>query len=370
MGVQGPGWGEDPGGGEIFGDFVVNAVDNMFHLAIVIGAMALGGWVLIDPKFRTLAFYLYRSAMRAITGMFIDIDPIGVLKTYKERMQGKLDEMSKSLSDLKAQRIKVTRLIDANAKEFDNEMHLVEQAKKTGNTRAEALEGKQLVRLKSMQERYLGDLNRITLLCTVLDRYYGLCQDTITDMDREIKFRQQEREYSQSSRSVVRNATAILKGLPEKEMWDDGMAALEKQYTEAIGEVENFLDVTKNILTQADMQDGADASKAMELLDNWQKKNADVALGGQGGQVSKAQIVQDAARQLASAPATMANTAPPTAKPVYVQQQASSGGDDYLNMVKASMVENPVSPILSNTGAGQDALYGNYGADIWTRRGF
>ena len=309
------------------GDYIVNAVDNMVHLAIVIGSVCLGGWVLLDPKFRNLAFYLYRSTMRAITGMFIDIDPIGVLKTYKERMQSKLDEMSKSLSDLKAQRIKVTRLIETNAKELDNEMHLVQQAVAQGNERSKALEGKQVVRLGSMKDRYMGDLNRITLLCNVLDRYYGLCQDTIIDMDREIKFRQDERAYSQSSRSVVRNATAILKGLPEKEMWDDGMAALERQYTEAIGEVENFLDVTKNILSQADLQDGADASKAMEMLDQWQKKNSNVALGGQGSQVSKAAIIQDAAAQI-------------TGKPIYAKPQqvvvqvAASGGDDYLNMVK------------------------------------
>lgn len=318
--------------GSSIGDFVVNAVDNMFHLAIVIGALCLGGWVLLDPKFRTLAFYLYRSAMRSVTGMFIDIDPIGVLKTYKERMQGKLDEMSKSLSDLKAQRIKVTRLIETNAKDLDNEYHLVQQATNTNNERVKALEGKQVVRLESMKERYLGDLNRITLLCNVLDRYYGLCQDTITDMDREIKFRQDERAYSQSSRSVVRNATAILKGLPEKEMWDDGMAALERQYTEAIGEVENFLDVTKNILSQADLQDGADSQKAMELLDNWQKKNATVSLGGQGSQVSKADIINDATKQLAGAPASIRTS---TAKPTYQQVPAqSSGGDDYLSALK------------------------------------
>jgi hypothetical protein len=307
--------------GSSIGNFIVNAVDNMLHLAIVGTCLVAFLWVLFDSKFRNMAFYLYRSLMRTITSAFIDIDPIGVLKTYKDRMVSKLNEMSASLSQLKAQRIKVTRLIDSNAKEYDNELHLVQQAKIQNNTRAEALEGKQLVRLGTMKDRYLGDLNRITLLCNVLDRYYGLCQDTITDMDREIKFRQDERDYSKASRSVVRNATAILKGLPEKEMWDDGMAALERQYTEAIGEVENFLDVTKNILSQADLQDGADSAKAMELLDQWQKKNSTVALGGQGSQVSKADIIQDAANQLAGSGSQK-------------QYVPISGGDDYLTMVK------------------------------------
>jgi len=317
--------------GSSIGDFVVNAVDNMFHLAIVVGAMCLGGWVILDPKFRSLAFYLYRSLMRAITGAFIDIDPIGILKTYKDQMMGKLNEMSDALSKLKAQRIKVTRLLDENAKEMDKEMHLLQQAERAGNERAKALEGKQVVRLQTMKDRYVGDLNRILLLCNVLDRYFGLCQDTITDMDREIKFREDERAYSKASRNVIRSATAILRGLPEKEMWDEGLSALERQYTEAIGEVENFLDMTKNILSQADLQDGADASKAMEMLDEWTKKNSTVSLGGSKSQMSKADIIQDAAKQLATSSATPVNLGT-VAKPVYVQ--ASLGGDDYLSMAK------------------------------------
>ena len=70
----------------------------------------------------------------------------------------------------------------------------------------------------------------------------------------------------------------------------------------------------------------------MELLDNWQKKNATVSLGGQGSQVSKADIINDATKQLAGAPASIRTS---TAKPTYQQVPAqSSGGDDYLSALK------------------------------------
>ena len=145
-----------------------------------------------------------------------------------------------------------------------------------------------------------------------MDRYYGLCQDTITDMENEIKYRQDERAYSQQSRSVVRNAMSILKGLPEKDMWDDSMTKLENDYTAAIGEVENFLTMTQGILQQADLQDSADTSKAMAMLNDWQAKNSGVTLGGQGNQVSKADIIAEA-RQIAGVP----NTITVPAKPKY-----------------------------------------------------
>jgi hypothetical protein len=144
-------------------------------------------------------------------------------------------------------------------------------------------------------------------------------------MGNEIKYREEEQDEARQSRKAVGAAMSILKGLPEKELWDEATLKLENDYSQAIGEVENFLDVTKNILSQSDLQDGADAGKAMEMLDAWQKKNSNVALGGQGSQMTKTAIIQDAVAQIqGNAPAPLAG------KPVYVS--ASTGGDDYLNV--------------------------------------
>jgi hypothetical protein len=318
--------------GSAIGDFVVNAADNLLHLVIVGTASAALLWMLFDSKFRTMVFYLYRSLMRWITAQFIDIDPIGILKTYKEQMMGKLNDMKESLDKLKGQKIKVTRLLEAKQKDIDNQLHLLQQAKIQNDLRNESLVGKQVARLQDMINRYTGDLTTITTLVTVMNRYYGLCEDTVTDMDNEIKYRQETSAYSKESRNVVRSAMSIMKGLPEQDMWDDSLAALETQYTQAMGEVDGFLDVTKNILTQADLQDGASASKALEMLDAWEKQNAGVSLGGVKGQVTKAAIIHEAKQLNASTAVPMSFT---TAKPNYAAVPVkNNGGDDYSTFLK------------------------------------
>ena len=125
--------------------------------------------------------------------------------------------------------------------ELENQMYRLQEAQKKGDPRSEALEGKQVSRLKKWENRYMGDMNRNNLLANVLDRYQGICSDTILEMDREISDRQREKDYSETSQSIVRSAMKILKGLPEKEMWDGGIEALENQYNAAIGEVGNEL---------------------------------------------------------------------------------------------------------------------------------
>ena len=318
--------------GSFIGDFLVNAVDNIAHLAIVGTGIVLFGWLILDGQLRNLLFYLYRSLMRWITSQFIDMDPIGVLKTYKERMEGKLTEMKTSLDALKGQRVKVLRRQADNDSALQNTYGLLAQAKKTNDQSGVNVQGKEVTRKEQKKTRYIEELKRLSLLITIMDRYYHLCDDTITDMGNEIKFREEEREEAKADRGVVRGAMAILKGLPEKDMWDEATVKLESDYTAAMGEVENFLDVTKNILSQADLQDGVDTEKAMQMLDAWQNKNADVQLGGSGNQVSKATIISDA-KQLEAAPASLSMSMG-SGKPMYTPIQQTTGTDEYGDLFK------------------------------------
>ena len=313
-------------GGPI-GAFLVNAFDNILHLAIVGGIIIFLGALVLDPKKR--AWYMYRSLTRWITSQFVDIDPIGILKSYKERMENKLHEMMDSISALKGQRVKTKRHQDDNDAALQNEYCLMQQAQKIGDTNSLGVHGKQAARLEFRKQRYVGEMNRLNLLINIMDKYYKLCDTTILDMTNEIGYREQEREEARQSRKAVGAAMSIIKGLPEKELWDEATLKLENDYSAAIGEVENFLDVTKDILAQSDLQDGADTDKAMQLLDEWTKKNSNVSIGSQGAQMSKAAIIQEAAQQISGSPASVNS-----GKPAYQQVVQSTGGDDYLSMAK------------------------------------
>lgn len=312
-------------GGPI-GDFIVAALDNTIHMIAVGGFITFLGALALDPKKRV--WYMYRSATRYLTSLFVDIDPIGILKSYKERMESKLQEMMDSISALKGQRQKTSKHQQENLAVLDNEYRLMQQAQKQNDPSALSVHGKQVTRLEARKTRYDGEMNRLNLLVAIMDKYYKLCNTTILDMTNEIKYREEEQEEARQSRKAVGSAMAILRGLPEKELWDEATLKLENDYSAAIGEVENFLDVTKDILSQSDLQDGADTEKAMATLEQWTKKNAGVSLGSQGSQMTKTAIIQEAAQQISNS-ATVAS-----GKPLYQQVTQQTGGDDYLNLAK------------------------------------
>ena len=53
-------------------------------LAVVLAAIV---YMVADKRMRNLVWYSYKSVMRWITGMFVQLDPIGVLKSYIDDLQ-------------------------------------------------------------------------------------------------------------------------------------------------------------------------------------------------------------------------------------------------------------------------------------------
>ena len=61
-------------------------------IGLVVGLSVLGLiiFMALDSKTRTLVGFMYKSLMRWVTGMFIKIDPISVLKSYVDDLKANL----------------------------------------------------------------------------------------------------------------------------------------------------------------------------------------------------------------------------------------------------------------------------------------
>jgi hypothetical protein len=299
--------------------FLVNAADNTLHLVLTVIAIVAIFWILADKNFRNFIFYFYKSAMRLLTSMFVEIDPIGILKTYKSRLVEKLGEMDSALSDIKAERVTLERKMKENQSAYEHSMSLVDAAHKANDQRTLALESKQVGRLEKRLERQKAYYERIMFVVNVLTRYRQVSEDTITDMGRDIEDKELERQESRAYKKGMAAAFGILRGLPdEKEMYDMSCETLERQYSQAIGEVEHFMDITKDIISKANLEDSAATDAALAKLEAWRSKDGNVAIG----KTSKASIIDSATKGLpAPAPAITGLN-----KPAYTKELVERGG--------------------------------------------
>lgn len=265
--------------------FVLSAAENTLRLAIVSAALCGIGFVLFDPTIRNRAWFIYRATMRALTRGFVNRDPIGIRKTILEKAKAKKEDLDETIGEIRGQRLKLDRTVAANKANYEDSMSRLKIAKrqkedadplrKRQGQRVEILESTQISRLDEIMRVQAKHVDRYDYVVDVLTRYSEVCDDTIIDMSRDIALKQQQLDQSKSFQKGMRKVFGILHGsLEDNEMQEMADEALERDYTQKMGEVENILNLTKNDILKADFNDAAAMEKAAGLLDHWKGDNA------------------------------------------------------------------------------------------------
>ena len=62
---------------------LIALASNTLYLALMVMVIAALLYMVLDPKMRRLIGYTYKSVMRWLTGLFVQLDPIGVFKLHR-----------------------------------------------------------------------------------------------------------------------------------------------------------------------------------------------------------------------------------------------------------------------------------------------
>lgn len=277
----------------------------VFEDTIKLGVMAAIIAIVLYPDTRRLLWFGYKSLMRTITKMFVDIDAIGVLKSLIGKAKKRKKDFEDAIGEIRSQRQRLSEQLKATKTEFNRSMSALETATTMQNDRnaekvrtAERmvqLESKQSKRMKMLLEEQTGFMEKYDVIVAILVRYAEVCADMILDMDRDIKFRKQQQDQSRSFRKGMRAVNGIMRGSPDdEEMRDLAIESLEEEYGGAMGEVENVLALTKDVIMRADFNDAEAINDATKRLAEWKNQNAGVTLSKSG--VNKGNLIADAER--------------------------------------------------------------------------
>ena len=127
---------------------LITLASNTLYLAGLLAALAGVIYMVLDPKMRNLVWYIYKSIMRSITGVFVQIDPIGILKSYIEDLKDNLGKMNSQISNLKGQMYKLGEMIKQNNANIKNNLNLAGKAKETGREALMVLQARKAGRLQ------------------------------------------------------------------------------------------------------------------------------------------------------------------------------------------------------------------------------
>ena len=170
---------------------LIGLAQNTLYLAGMLVALGAIVYVVLDPKTRNLVWYMYKSVMRWITGIFVQIDPIGVLKSFIEDLEKNLRQLSKQIGALRGQMRQLKAIMDGNATEIQKNMTLAERAKKQGDEKNLALATRKAGRLHDANAKYDELYRKMEVLYRLLTKMYENSEIVLEDTKDQVILKEQ-----------------------------------------------------------------------------------------------------------------------------------------------------------------------------------
>lgn len=260
---------------------LITLASNTLYLAGLLAALAAVIYMVLDPKMRNLVWYIYKSIMRSITGVFVQIDPIGILKSYIEDLKDNLGKMNSQISNLKGQMYKLGEMIKQNQRNIQNNLNLAGKAKETGREALMVLQARKAGRLQDSNVKLEDLYKRMEVLYRVLTKMYENSEIMLEDLSDQVVVKEQEYKAIKASHSAMRSAMNILSGNSDKKyMYDMALEAMAEDVGQKVGEMERFMDMSKNFMDGIDLQNGVFEEEGLAMLDKWEKEGVSFLLGG------------------------------------------------------------------------------------------
>jgi predicted nucleic acid-binding Zn-ribbon protein len=218
--------------------------------------------------------------MRWITGIFIQIDPIGILKNYVDDLKGNLRKMNKQISQLRGQMHKLQELILNNKKEIKSNMELASAAKSNNKQSVMILKSRKAGRLKASNMKLEDLYKKMEVLYRVLTKMYENSEVMMEDIKDQVMVKEQERKAIHASNSAMKSAMSIIKGNGDKRaMFDQALEAVADDVSQKVGEMERFMEMSENFMQSVDLQNGVFEEEGLKMLEKWENEGVSLLLG-------------------------------------------------------------------------------------------
>jgi len=251
-------------------------------IGIVVSLVVLSAIVFmaLDSKSRNLVGYMYKSVMRWITGLFVQIDPIGILKSYVEDLKGNLRKMNKQISKLRGQMHKMQELIHNNKRQIESNLDLASKARDKGKQNMVILKSRKAGRLKESNMRLEDLYRKMEVLYRVLTKMYENSEILLEDIKDQVEIKEQEAIAIRASHSAMKSAMSVISGDPDKRaMFDAAMEAVADDVSNKVGEMERFMEMSSNFMDSVDLQNGVFEEEGLKMLEKWEKEGTSLLLG-------------------------------------------------------------------------------------------
>lgn len=254
---------------------ILALANTMLGLVSLVTVLGIIIYMALDSKARNLVWYMYKSVMRWITGLFVQIDPIAILKNYVDDMSSNLKKMNKQILQLRGQMHKIKELMLNNEKDIKSHLSDANAAKKNDQKSQMILKSRKAGRLKESNMKYEQLYSKMEVLYRVLRKMYENSEILKEDVKDQVEIKEQELKAMKASHSAMASAMNVIRGDKDKrEMFERALEAVTEDVSNKVGEMERFMEMSESFMGSIDLQNGVFEEEGLKMLEQWEKENS------------------------------------------------------------------------------------------------
>jgi len=255
--------------------FILAAVQNTLYLGLMLGAVGIVAYFLLQPNVRAGFWYLFNMICRFFTSWVVNIDPIGIIKGYIDDLTAKRNEANQKINEVSGAREGLKRKVEANVAE----MKQIKQNYDYGvaNKADEGLLQTYAIRmggLKAMNEKFIPMCNNLTAILEHLERMYKASGYMLEQMKCKVEMEEIEYKAVKSANKAMKSAMAVFAGDPSKKtLFDEALTNMADDMALKVGEMKRAIDLSSDYINNIDIESGAEAASGAKILEKFDSMN-------------------------------------------------------------------------------------------------
>ena len=252
-------------------EFLIKVASNTLELALLLAALAVLVFLFTSRDVRTAIFFLFKSLMRKITGLVIQLDPIAILKIYIDDLKQKRQRMQGQIDTLAGQLVKLNKKIGENNDQIKQKFAEANKASsmtdRPGMKETASLATIEGAGLQQMNEKLLPLQRNMQMVLAFMEKVNTSADYIIKETEIKVRLKEVEYKIVKESSSALRTAISIFKGDPDKKFYfDQSMEYIQDDMSQKLGEMKRAMDLSMDFINSVDVQNGILSDKGEAML--------------------------------------------------------------------------------------------------------
>lgn len=233
--------------------FLITLMENMLYAGFLGGTILAIGWLLTSDWGRTRIFYVLQMISRALTSLFVNIDPVAILEAFSKDLKNKRKEVSGAITNMMGVRQKSMAARKTKVKEMDEAMRLADAAEQIGNEEKINEMAEKIARRQKAVEQLDENIAFADQTIEALNRIDRVIEYHINNSDDEKNELINNNELALKMIVATSAAKEVLGDSEKLDIRNMARDVILDRTAKAKGEVEHILQSTKSLQGEMDL---------------------------------------------------------------------------------------------------------------------